>query len=247
MSSFNAEGILIRSYDYGDGHRIISAFTREAGKIKAVARGSRKVKSKLAAYLEPASHNIFSFHSKKGQGLYTLTGVRPLDTHEDLRKDMKLFGYASIILESVDVMTAENDPDLILYSLLTDALKDLSAKEPSGTFCLFLFRLLKAAGYRLEMFSCISCGREISGKAGLFSFSLGGIVCSDCRQDSPCLNVSKKTLGYIRKLSEKLALPDDVEEEIGNIIQKYIKYEFGKDLNSREFMKIFGEKCTFKT
>jgi len=247
LRSFTAEGILLRSYDYGDGHRIISAFTREAGKIKAVARGSRKIKSKFAAYLEPASLNIFSLHSKKESGLYSLTGVRPLATNGNLRSDMRLFGYASLMLESVDIMTAENDPDLTLYSLFTDALNNLSENEISGTVWLFLFRLLKASGYRLEMFNCLNCGKDVSGKAGRFSFPSGGIICAGCAEQPPSLKISGRSLGYVRRLSEKLALPEEAEEEIGNLIGKYIKYELGKDLKSTEFIKIFREKCTFRT
>lgn len=246
MDSFSTDALLLRNYDYGDGHRIISVYSRDRGKLKAVARGSRKIKSRFAAFLEPASVNTLTFHSKNKDSLYTLTSVRPVKTNERLRSDMKLFGYASLALEGTDIMTAEEDPEPEIFELIIKTLDDIGEKEAAATCWLYLFRLLKATGYRLELFRCQNCAAKIEGD-GIFSYSSGGVVCRDCHNSPPYLKLSEAALKAIKGISETTSLSPEIEQEIGNLIQKYIKYEFNRDFKSTKFMDIFREKCIFRT
>lgn len=240
MYAYKAEGIVIRNYDYGEGHRTVVLFTREFGKIKAVAKGSRKVKSRFGASLEPLSENHFTLYRKPAQELYVITGSAVLEPHSSLRKDMRLFAYASVILETLDILQAEEDPDTQIYSMLRQALADIGKNNPAPSAWLAVFRLLKYSGYRLDFFKCVSCGGRDIGNA-VFSPGEGGMVCGNCRAGSKSgWKISGAALSAIKKLSPQAEIDRKTDEEIGNIIVKYIKYQFDKDMKSMKFLKLFG-------
>lgn len=233
------EGVVIKGYDYGEGHRIVVVFTKEIGKVRAVARGCRKTKSRFGASLEPLSENHFMLHRKPGRELYTLTGCKVLNSHSKIRDDMCLLGYGSIIAEGVDILCVEEDPDMQLYNLFTQALSDIENNDPPSSGWLFFFRLLKYAGYRLDFFRCVGCG-DNNLEEMVFSPENGGVLCRRCSLgEKLCWPVSQKTLRGIKRLSPGGIMENDVEEEIGNIVKKFIKYQFNKDLKSLSFLNLF--------
>ncbi len=247
MYHYKTDGIVIRGYDYGEGHRIMVLFTENYGKIKAVARGSRKSRSKYGASLEPLTENHFLLYRKPGRPLFTITGCKILNSHFKLRKNMLLFSYGSLMLECVDIVCEKEDTfDRNSYELLKQALKDMETGATSSTALLFLFRLLKYAGYRLNFFNCIVCEKkEVENPQ--FSLTSGGILCSRCRKTSSVhFPISSETIKSIRKLSVERDLDSESENEISNIIRKFVKYQYEKDLKSLKFMQIF-KKCTSKT
>lgn len=245
MYSSKTEGIVVRSYDFGEGHRIVVLFTDKYGKIKAVAKGSRKIRSKYGASLEPLSENHFLLYRKPSQPLFTITGCKVIKSWDNIRGDMYLFGYASMMVEGIDYLYAREDKEIVVYNLLKQALKDIEL-SPSSTTWLFLFRILKHAGYRLNFFSCVSCGKKVDEVIQpYFSPHDGGLICSVCRKKGELLwPVSIDTVKSIRNLSPNSTLQDSVESEIGNIIKKFIKYQFGRDLKSPDFINIFKVKET---
>ena len=239
MYGLKTEGIVVRSYDYGDGHRIVVLLTETLGKIKAVARGSRKMKSKFGASLEPMSINHLMLHRKPSAELHTVTGCHLLDSNISLRSDMNRYAYASIMSEGIDLLCADEDPDREIYSFFKEGLRDvLIGVSPAPPVWLFMFRLLKHSGYRLDFFKCSSCDKKIHGNMRFYP-AAGSVMCRDCCEDSSAgWPVSYKTLTSIRKLSADRELARSVEKDIGIIIRKYIKYQYDKDLKYLNYIKI---------
>ena len=245
----SGKGIVLKSYDYGHGHRIVVIYTPFEGKIKASAKGSRKTKSRYAALLEPFSENKFMLYRKPGNELYTITGCFPLEANMQLREDMKLFGYASLMLEGLDILSADHDPDRRIYSLLLEFMKELKYKKNSSCVWLFLFRLLKYSGYRLNMFSCVQCAKKADQKM-LFIPREGGVGCIKCFSgEKNCIPVSVEALSEIRKLNPERVAGREIQREIGNIIAKFVEYHFNRDFKSFNFISLFDraeDKCTFR-
>ncbi len=240
MNHIRAEGIVIRSYDYGEGHRIVLIYTKDMGKIRASARGSRKIRSKFASFLEPLTGNRFMLYRRGDNPVYTLTGVEVFNPYSALREDMRRFGYGSLMLEIVDILCCDEDPDIELYFLLLEALTDLETGPSASTAWLFLFRALKLAGYRLNMFRCCECGVKPPGGA-VFSPPAGGIICSSCSPQEPFWSVSEETLADIKNLGPGAELKSGSEKAIGNIITKYIKYQLDREIRSTGFLEIFKD------
>ena len=244
MYSSKTEGIVVRSYDFGEGHRIVVLFTAQYGKIKAVAKGSRKTRSKYGASLEPLSENHFLLYRKPSQVLFTITGCKVIRSWDSIRGDMYLFGWASMMVEAIDYLYASEDKEIVVYNLLKQALKDIGEGQAPATTWLFLFRALKHAGYRLNFFRCGACEKKVNEVIQpYFSPHDGGLICGVCRKKGELLwPVSSNTVQSICNLSPNSELQDSVEREIGNIIKKFIKYQFGKDLKSPDFINIFKDK-----
>ncbi|MFH1416614.1 MAG: DNA repair protein RecO [Elusimicrobiota bacterium] len=239
MYTIKTEGIVIRSYDYGEGHRIVVIFSEDKGKLRAVARGSRKTKSKFGASLEPLSENQFMLHRKPNAELYTVTGCNVLNPHARIRGNMSSFAYASLVSEGVDLLCVDEDPDQVIYRFFSEVLDDIESCEPASSAWLFFFRLLKCAGYRLDLFKCCQCGNKELDEM-VFSSPSGGILCADCRSDAKDrISVSEETLKSVRMLSPHYPLAAAAEKQISLIVEKFIKYQFEKELRSLGFLELF--------
>ncbi len=235
-------GIVLRSHDYGEGHRIVIIYTPGLGKVRASARGSRKTDSRYGSMLEPFSENEFIFYRKPNSEIYTLTGSFPLFRHSRLRDDMNRYKYGALIAEGTDILSPEEDPQENIYALLKEALRDSCDKNPATSAWLFLFRLLKQSGYRLNMFSCFRCTSRASGPM-LFIPGEGGVCCRGCfGGEKNSSTISGIALEEIRKLSPEREINLKIEKEIGNIIFKFVKYQFDREFKSRGFIKLFNKE-----
>ena len=56
MALYRDEAVVVRTYKLGEADRIVVLFTRDRGKVRAVAKGVRKTTSRFGARLEPFSH-----------------------------------------------------------------------------------------------------------------------------------------------------------------------------------------------
>jgi DNA repair protein RecO (recombination protein O) len=242
MYTVKTEGFVIRSYDYGDGHRVTVLFTREFGRIKAVAKGSRKMKSKFGASLEPLSENRFMLYRKPGQELFTITGCKIEESHSKLREDMELYGYSAMMAEGIDKLCAEEEPDWSIYDLFKQALIDVEDNDAASSAWLFVFRLLKYSGYRMNFFNCTSCAKR-SFDDMYFSPENGGVFCPSCIEGNNMgWPISYGTIMNIRKLSPNGLLDPEAEEEIGNTVKKFIKYQFDIEMRSLRFLNLFRKR-----
>jgi DNA repair protein RecO (recombination protein O) len=244
MYSTKTRGIVIKSYDYGDGHRIVNIFSENIGKVKAVAKSSRKTKSKFGSALEPLTENHFLFYKKPNNSIYTITGCNILESHSNIRENMRIFGYAAIMLEGIDLLCAEEDEDLGIYGLISDTLKKLEHGDTAKTTWLFFFKLLKYAGYRLNFFYCSSCKNNKFKEPVVFSPKDGGVLCKSCAADKEIYwNISGNTIESIKGLASDTTLDKRSEQEIKDIISKYLKYQYNKELKSLKFLELFKPIC----
>ncbi|MEA3506065.1 MAG: DNA repair protein RecO [Elusimicrobiota bacterium] len=238
------EGIVIKSRDYGEGHRIVVIFTRRMGKVSAVAKGSRKIKSKFGASLEPLTVNDFMLYRKPGRDLAVITGCSTVKSNIDLREDMGIYSRCALMMECVEILNTEDDPHPQIYNLFKGALDEISCrkeKAPSVSW-LFIFMLLKHVGYRLNFFRCGLCKRK-EFKSPRFFPDEGSVYCRKCSKGKErSWPVSPSVLASIRKLDTDLNLTVMDDREIGNIIQKFIEYEFGKKLKSIKFLERISYK-----
>ena len=104
MSLYRDEAIVLRTYKLGEADRIVVLFTKARGKVRAVAKGVRKTKSRFGARLEPTSHVALQLY--EGRELDTITQAETLDHFRPIRDDLDRLGRASSMLEAVDQITA---------------------------------------------------------------------------------------------------------------------------------------------
>lgn len=187
MALYRDEGIVLRVQKLGEADRIVTLLTRRSGRIRAVAKGVRRTRSKFGARVEPFSH--VSLQLAEGRSLDVITEAVSLDAFGGrLAADYPRYTVGTAMVEAAERLTAEErEPALALYLLLVSALRALADAEPGAdpgrppTLLLdaFLLRALTIAGYALALEQCARCGAH--GPHAAFSVPAGGSVCTTCR------------------------------------------------------------------
>ena len=243
--SFRAEAIVLRHTDYGEADRLLTLYTREHGKVRAVVKGARKIASRKAGHLEPFTH--VKLQLAKGRDLLIVTQAETIDAFLPLRDNLTLTSYAAYVIELLDRFIPDEEVATpSLFRLLTETLTRLAA-EPNTWLAVryYEMRLLDFLGFRPQLFECANCDSEIQAEAQYFSASLGGAVCPRCGQGLQSLwPVSVETLKYLRHFQRSSyrdvlrANPDvKTQKEIEAIMQGYFQYLLERELNTPGFIK----------
>jgi len=251
--SFRAEAIVLRHSDYGEADRLLTLYTREHGKVRALAKGARKIASRKAGHIEPFTH--VKLQLAKGRDLLIVTQAETIDAFLPLRDDLTRTSYASYVIELLDrFVPDEETANPPLFRLLTETLTRLAAEPHTSTSLsagswvavrFYEMRLLDFLGFRPQLFECANCGTKIEAEDQYFSASLGGAICPRCGQGLQSLwPVSVETLKYLRHFQrssyrESLrANPDaKTQKEIETIMQGYFTYLLERELNTPGFIK----------
>ncbi|MGA0878777.1 MAG: DNA repair protein RecO [Ilumatobacteraceae bacterium] len=184
-------GIVLRTYKLGEADRIIVVLTAEHGKVRAIAKGIRKTRSKFGGRLEPLSHVVLQFH--RGRDLDVISQVETVSTSAAVFGDLDSMTEASTILEAIDQLVPDREPVPQMYRMLVGARQTLLTRPSPMVVPAFLWRLLSVEGLRPELSRCVSCNEEFgdvvsAGDRGLvIDVDLGGVVCRACqrgRQDA---------------------------------------------------------------
>ena len=178
MALYRDEAVVVRTYKLGEADRIVVLFTRDRGKVRAVAKGVRKTSSRFGARLEPMSHVALQLY--EGRELDTITQAESIEHFRELRDDLDRITRASSMLEVVDHMTQEREPNAKLYTMLLGALRTLVAQDHPLIAPSFFWKLLALEGFRPMVDACVICQREDELVA--FDFDEGGVMCVDHRR-----------------------------------------------------------------
>ncbi len=196
-------GICVGRKEYSETSQIATIFTRHQGKIRGIAKGARRAKSKFGGGIELLSRGQLVFSPGRGSGLLTLTEWTAQENYLGLRRDLQQLYRAYYLAELVDLFTEEQDRHEQLYDFFDRSLADLSEGRGWAEFLVFQIRLLQEVGLSPQLWSCVRCGKGSRGRAvGYISFSEGGILCRGCaREVSEKGRISPAGLEIVRKLS----------------------------------------------
>ena len=180
-------GICLARSDYSETSQIATIFTRNHGKVRGIAKGSRRPKSKFGSGIELLSRGQLVFsRPRTGTGLITLTEWTCQQAYQQLRRSLRPLYRAYYLAELVDLFTEQLDSHQRLYDLFAQALDALSADESWDDFLTFQVNLLQEVGLSPELFCCVRCGdpgkEPLARHSGYLSFTEGGILCAACAQ-----------------------------------------------------------------
>jgi DNA repair protein RecO (recombination protein O) len=209
--SFKTEAIVLRSIRFGEADRILHLYSRERGRIGAVAKGVRRPKSRFGGRLEPMFRVNLVLHEGRGE-LMTVTSVQTVHTHSALRESRDPLARATEACEAVLRLFDSAEPNQPAYNLLCHELALLDAQPEMATRAqslAFRMKLLLAAGFVPELASCASCGER--EHLGAFSAGAGGVVCSACEAGSFALDAPAHDF-LVGALSKPLADAPQAED-----------------------------------
>jgi DNA repair protein RecO (recombination protein O) len=188
VTLYRDEGVVLRVQKLGEADRIVTVLTKRHGRVRAVAKGVRRTRSKFGATVEPFSHVDLQLYTGHGMRdrldiVVQAEGLTPFG-HE-LVRDYGRYTAGSAVLETAERLTAEErEPSLRLFLLVVGALRALTgeggqARDPSLVLDAFLLRAMSVAGYAPALSDCARCG--VPGPHRAFSVPTGGTVCPACR------------------------------------------------------------------
>lgn len=236
MSSrfFTTEALVIGSMRYREADRIITLYTRDRGRLSALARGVRRTTSKVGGRLEPFSLVRISLHAGRGS-LYTVVGVETLRPFQAVRDELFRMEEGARLLTAVRRLFPGEEANAPVFNLLVRALARLAdCPDPRAAAWVVLatrLKLLALLGYAPALEVCIHCG-SASSLSG-FSPRLGGVLCAECleRPDSGGFALSGGALAGLRQLlaspladSGAAELPDRALPEIEQVVTQTLSY-----------------------
>jgi DNA repair protein RecO (recombination protein O) len=193
VSLYRDTGIVLRTYRLGEADRIVVLLTASHGKVRAVAKGVRKTKSRFGGRLEPLSH--ISLLLYQGRELDVVSQADTLDHFRPLHDDLGRLTRGIAMLEAVDQLAQERAPNPKLYRMLLGALRTLTTSESPLLLGAFYWKLLAAEGLQPELDACVSCGTPEPLVA--FDLDQGGVLCRPCRRGVP---VSPEAIDLMRRV-----------------------------------------------
>ncbi len=243
MRTFPATGISLTVKKYRGTQRLVVFYTRERGKVEAVAQGVGKPGSKLASLVEPLtlSHLFFAC----GRELDRLTEGQVHNPFYNLRSDLRSFAYASYIAE---ITARATEPGLPMPGVFDDLQASLEALDsgarPQIIAWGFALRLMERLGVGPVLEHCAGCGRPLGADA-YYSPAAGGLICADCRPGAGAVQaVSSGTVALLRSLSTfpidrlgRVSCPANSQTQIRELVRRHIEYHLGFRLQSDRFVR----------
>jgi DNA repair protein RecO (recombination protein O) len=228
---YREHGIVLRTYKLGEADRIVVFVTRGHGKVRAVAKGVRKTKSRFGARLEPCSHVALQLY--EGRELDIVTQAESVDHFRAIREDLDRLSAAQVMLEATDQVSQEGEPDTGLYRLLLGALRALAGTGGPLVAPAFLLKLLATDGVRPQVERCAGCGEDTPLVA--FDLASGGLLCRSCRQG---IAVSPAAVDLLRdvlggRLATALARPaDEATYEVAHLATTAMEHHLERRLRT---------------
>lgn len=242
--TLRVEAVVLRHADWGEADRLLWLYSREQGKLRAVAKGARKLLSRKAGHLQPFTRAALML--ARGHDFWIVTQAETVEAYLELGQDLLRTGYAAYTVELLDRFTYEEGENGLLYRLLVETLQRI-AHEGDAFWAVryFEIHLLDLLGFKPELFECVQCRQTIQPRDQFFSLLRGGAMCPDCAISEAGLRpVSVEALRFLRHFqrstyaaAHKAAVPEAVRQEMEALLQGYLTYLLERGLNSPSFLR----------
>jgi DNA repair protein RecO (recombination protein O) len=240
---YQTAAIIIKRYKFGEADRLLTLFTADFGKVRAIAKGAMRPGSKLGGNVELLIHSQMML--ARGRNLDIVTQAQAIDIFLPIRDSLELMSCGFYLSELVDTFTEENVEDKEMFDLFLNTLKELAeAREGERILRYFELRLLSHLGYRPQLGKCANCGRLLLPEVNYFSPAQGGVLCRECGYpDIGARTISVNALKVLRfwlrsdfATASRVKLSVELTREIKSLMRDHIRYILEKQLKSIEWM-----------
>ena len=243
---YKSEGIVLRSMDLGEADRVLTVLTPRLGKLRVIAKGVRRTRSRIGGALEPFSD--VQLVLAVGRTFDVVTSSSLEDPHLGLRNDLHSTAAAWYVVELADRFCEGAADSHEAFRLLAQALSGLDAPPAEVTREVvarwFELHLLDAMGFRPELTACLDCGARIEPEGNAYSPAGGGIVCGQCVQVATGASpISSDALKVMRHLQRsplvgvlRLRLAPRLHREVERVLHATVSAVLERELRSRDFL-----------
>jgi len=240
---YTTEAIVLRRLNLGEADRILTLYTPDDGKLRAIAKGVRRPASRLGGHLELFS--LSTLQLAHGRELDVVTQAETREAFRAVREDLGRTSQAYYALELVERLTPDRLENQAVFELLHELLVALDTPQPPAlALHYFEIHALAALGYRPQLVHCVACRAAIAPGANYFSQPLGGALCPACGPTEPTASVIPvnvlKVLRYLQRtpaLAEaRLTVTDEVRGGVEAVLRAYVEALVERRLHTGEFL-----------
>jgi DNA repair protein RecO (recombination protein O) len=243
MALGKSSAVVIGSFDLGESDRVVTFYSREHGKVRGIAKASRRMRSRFGGALELFTLGELVFFDTGRSELVRVDHFDVLEPFAALRADLERLGQAAWIVECVGRLTAERDPHAALYGLLTRALRACAgAAAPIRVAVCFGARCVDVLGHRPRLDRCVECGRAYPFARP--ALDEGGVVCEACAAQvsgaTPISPAAVAALGRLRaaRWEEALTQPlGRIEAELRVALEAHMTRLIGHPTRTAKFLR----------
>jgi DNA repair protein RecO (recombination protein O) len=248
MPAEKSLAIVLRLVEFSETSLVVTLFTRDFGKISALAKGARRPKGPFEAALDLLALVRVVFLHKSSDALDLLTEAKLERRFRAAARDLNRLYAGYYVAELLAEMTDENDPHPELFDAANEALESLDGDAPVATTLLRLeLAALRLLGHSPSLEECVGCGAVVAGN-GRVSFGLiaGGVLCPKCRAGQrSVVSVSAAALERMRQLAaERSEVRGQSSEgqdrrvlgEIRGLMNNYLAHHLGHKLRMHAYV-----------
>jgi len=250
--AYKTEAIVLKRTNLGEADCIVTLYTPNLGKIRAVAKGIRRPQSKLGGHLDLLIQSALLL--AHGQNLDIITQSQTIESFLPLRNDLKHIACALYLADLVDQFTPDEAENYFVYELLrNDLLWLCEARDFHVVLRHFELHLLRHLGYQPELYHCLRCRSPILPEHNLFSASGGGALCPACGDQEPAarfisvdaLKVLRFLLSGERGSAKRLRMGRELSREVEHLTRWYIAYILEREVKSLGFLDRLEQESLF--
>lgn len=242
MVRYTVEGVVLKSQNYKEADKIFTLLTRGKGKVRAIAKGVRKISSRRAGNLDTLNH-VRATLSETSFGYKVITEVATINSFSPLKRSLKAASNSYYILELMDKFLGYEQKNDKVLSLLLSTLSKL--KKEKGNYQplvnVFEISLMKHLGYGMSLNKCVFCDKKYAEdwENAKFNYAFGGLVCGSCEKGGVILPNSVASLLFSLGRGDSSAVSSKSDYVTANeLIKNYIKVILEGDLKTTA---VFGE------
>jgi DNA repair protein RecO (recombination protein O) len=227
-------GVVLRTYKLRESDRIVVFHTAENGKVRAVAKGVRKTKSKFGARLEPMSHVRLLLY--RGRELDIVSQAEAVEPLSPMLSSLDRASQGLAAIEAVDQLSLEREPNPQLYRMLVGVLRTIASSPSPLNVAGFYWKLLANEGVRPELDRCVRCGgTEPETQFVAFDLNEGGVLCRSCRSgqaiSAGALAILREILGG--QLVQALARDESpITHEVSSLATRALEFHIERRLKA---------------
>ena len=259
MSAEQATALVLRTYDFSESSLVVTLFTREFGKIRALAKGAKRPKNPFDFALDLLALCRIVFLHKSTEALHLLTEAKLLRRFRVERSGLEGWYAALYASDLVNAMTHDEDAQPMLFDLLEDSLNRFQTRTRLKDHLLrFEWRLLSLTGHGPSLDACVSCGEEIKNIAAttqnsddtqrktsrsevFFALTEGGVLCPRCRAGKRAVvSVHAEALATLRLLGEdsdkEVHIPPSIYGELLGLLNQYLCHLLGQRPRMHDYL-----------
>jgi DNA repair protein RecO (recombination protein O) len=248
-----SEAIVLQSYPLGEADRLVSFLSRTMGRMRGVAAGARRPKSRFGSTLQRLSYVRIWFFERETRDLVRISQCELIESFLEAFRDYARSVALSLVSEITEAVLPEreaSDPNFRLVLLTAQTIQRTGKTElPLAYFTLWTVKL---GGWLPPLDRCGKCGRALAisdrakseeGELAYFSHTTGATTCSKCRVPGmralsrTTLNVARKMLGgHLERLAAD-AIPPRTARELTDAMLDVIEHQIARNLHSRELLE----------